>query len=311
MFYLGTRRSDHAAEPVFVVVVVRGDLQVNERAIQAAGGFAALRPAGAAESSAHGIVPGYGSPLGAGTVFVIADATVAGENASRGWVTGANEHGYHAVDVVPGRDFPVDAVANVAAVADGAPCIRCGHPLRFARGVEVANIFQLGTRYSEALSALYRDRNGDSVPLVMGSYGIGLGRLLACVAEEHHDERGLSFPMSVAPYAVSLVSLAKSAEHVEIAEGLYGALQRAGISVLFDDRTGVSAGVKFADSDLRGMPIRVTVSERTLQSDEIEIVMRADPQRDSRRVAIAGAVDELRRLIGEQAGAAQPVVTAV
>jgi prolyl-tRNA synthetase len=170
----------------------------------------------------------------------------------------------------------VDIVADLAAAQEEQACPECGSPLRMERGVEVGNIFKLGTRYSEALRGTFLDRDGQQKPIIMGSYGIGVGRLLACAAEQHHDEHGLIWPITIAPYAVHLVLL-----HGKVgseAEGsalkLYRDLQAAGIEVLFDDRQE-SAGVKFNDADLIGLPIRITVSDRVLAQGGVEFKLRA------------------------------------
>src|SRR5262249_5519761 len=157
-------------------------------------------------------------------------------------------------------------VADIAAVSAGAPCERCGAPLGLARGVEVGNIFQLGTRYTEALGATYLDAEGQAHPVVMGSYGIGVGRLLACLAEAHRDERGLKVPVPVAPYQVYLVRLSRGEEALDRqADALYETLREAGIEALYDDRD-VAPGVKFNDADLIGIPLRATISARSLQN---------------------------------------------
>jgi prolyl-tRNA synthetase len=198
---------------------------------------------------------------------VVADEAVA---ASPNLVAGANEEGYHLRNVNLGRDFQADVVADIAAAQPGDACARCGAPLRAERGVEVGNIFQLGTSFSEALGASYLDREGKARPIVMGSYGIGVGRLLACIAEQHHDEAGLIWPASVAPYPIHLMSLAGG---LEAAEELNAALEQEGLEALFDDREE-SPGVKFADADLIGLPLRLTVSRRSLDRGGVEARVR-------------------------------------
>jgi len=172
-------------------------------------------------------------------------------------------------------DYRADIVADIAVAEDGHPCPECGASLRAARGVEVGNIFKLGTRYSEALGCTFLDRDGQARPVIMGSYGIGVERLLACVAEEHHDEHGLIWPPSIAPYHVHLVALPGNEE---AAERLYTDLWAHGIEVLYDDRNE-SAGVKFADADLIGCPVRVTVSTRSLEAGGFEVKLRRSPER--------------------------------
>ena len=160
-------------------------------------------------------------------------------------------------------------IADIAAAGDGDACINCGQPLYTSRGVEVGNIFKLGTRYSAAINATFLDADGTQKPIVMGSYGIGSGRLLACIAEEHHDDKGLIWPITVAPYQVHLVSLGQA----EAADRVYETLLKAGIEVLYDDREE-SPGVKFNDADLIGIPIRVTVAAKSLAKGGVEVKRR-------------------------------------
>jgi prolyl-tRNA synthetase len=198
-------------------------------------------------------------------------------------VAGANEAGYHLRNVNYGRDYTADIVADIAAAEEGSICLKCGSPMRAVRGVEVGNIFKLGARYSEAMGCHFRDQDGISKPIMMGSYGIGSGRLLACIAEEHHDAYGLIWPIMVAPYAVHLAVLTgKGGEGMEntdvVADRLYAELQKAGIEVLYDDRQE-SPGVKFNDADLIGLPIRLTVSDRALKAGGVEYKRRDRPEK--------------------------------
>jgi prolyl-tRNA synthetase len=185
-------------------------------------------------------------------------------------VAGANEDGYHLRNVNLGRDYEADIVADITLAEEGYLCPTCAKPLRASRGVEVGNIFKLGTRYSEDMEASFLDKDGKKQYVIMGSYGIGSGRLLASVAEEFHDEDGLTLPISVAPYAVHLIAL-KGAE----TEGdkIYEELLGIGVEVLYDDRKE-SPGVKFADADIIGIPIRLTVSSRTLKEKGVELKQR-------------------------------------
>ena len=255
-----------------VLAVIRGDLEVNEIKLANAAGALSLRPAHDEEIAAAGAVPGYASPMGLeGDTLVLADDSVV---SSPNLVSGANEAGYHVRNVNHGRDWQADIVDDIALAEAGHACPVCGAPLRIARGVEVGNIFQLGTRYSDALGASFLDEQGRERPVIMGSYGIGVGRLLACVAEEHHDDNGLSLPVTVAPYQVHLVSLAKGEGPVQAAaEALYGDLTSAGVEVLYDDRPE-NPGVKFNDADLIGCPVRVTVGDRGLKKGTLEVKLR-------------------------------------
>jgi prolyl-tRNA synthetase len=254
----------------FVFAVVRGDMELNETKLANAVGASGLRPAHPEEVRAVGAEPGYGSPLGVEGAIVVADDTIL---ASPNLVAGANEEGFHFLNVNYGRDFEADIVADIASAGDGSLCPECGGAMRAVRGVEVGNIFKLGTRYSDAFGAGFLDADGRRKPVVMGSYGIGLGRLLACIAEENHDENGLVWPVSVAPYHVHIVA----AEADEMAEGLYETLVSAGVEVLYDDRRE-SLGAKFKDADLIGAPIRLTLTPRSLQKGGVEIKVRQDKE---------------------------------
>jgi prolyl-tRNA synthetase len=252
----------------FVLAIARGDHEINEVKLANAVKAKALRPATEAEISAAGAVAGYGSAVGVSTsALVVVDDAVAG---SRNLVAGANEAGYHLLNTNYGRDYTAQIVADIAGAREGDPCSVCAAPLRAARGVEVGNIFKLGTRYTAALGATYQDEVGESRPVVMGSYGIGVGRLLACIAEQHRDAAGLKWPISVAPFAVHLVTL-PGAEWA--ADAIYAELTEAKISALYDDRDE-RAGVKFNDADLLGMPLRITVSPRTLAINSAEFKPR-------------------------------------
>lgn len=281
-----------------VAGVVRGDMEANPIQVQNLAGALELRAARPEEIAAAGGVAGYASPIGLakGTVVVV-DELIAGGG---GFVMGANAAETHLRNARCGRDYEPGAVGSIALAYEGAPCERCGGPLQLVRGVEVGNTFQLGTRYSVAAGANYLDEQGRTQPIVMGSYGIGVGRLLACVAEEHRDERGLCLPISIAPFQVSLLSLARSDEARDAAERLYEELQQAGIEVLFDDRDA-PAGVKFADSDLRGMPLRLVVSDRSIKSGGAELTPRRD--REGTVVPLADVVrtvqDAIARLRAE------------
>lgn len=255
----------------FVFAVVRGDMDVNETKLTNAVKAKELRPAHEEEIRAIGAEPGYGSPIGVKNALIVVDDLIPG---SPNLVAGANEPGYHYANVTYGRDYTADIVADLAVAGDGDACIQCGGSLRTSRGVEVGNIFKLGTRYSKAMGATFLDKDGQEKPVIMGSYGIGVGRLLACIAEEHHDDNGLIWPITVAPYQLHLVNLSKTSD---AAEQLYVALQAQGVEVLFDDREE-SPGVKFNDADLIGLPLRVTVGDRALKKGGVELRRRTETE---------------------------------
>ncbi len=256
----------------FVFCVVRGDMEVNETKISNLLKAKELRPATDEEIVRTGAVPGYASPVGLKNVRVIVDELIP---LSANLVSGANEKGYHLLNVNYGRDFVATEIADITSAAEGDACEKCGKPYRLSRGVEVGNIFKLGTRYTDALGCTFTDENGESHPVIMGSYGIGVGRLLACVAEEHHDDKGLIWPASIAPFPVHMVVLpGKTMDITPVVDDLEKSLRMAGIECLVDDRPD-SAGVKFNDADLIGLPLRVTVSERAYKNGGFELKLRS------------------------------------
>lgn len=272
-----------------IFAVVRGDMEVNETKLANAVGAAELRGARADELETRGIVAGYASPIGISGATVIVDDAVA---SSRNLVAGANREGYHLRHTNFGRDYNADRVIDIAAAQEGAGCIECGAPLRLVRGVEVGNTFKLGMKYSKALEATFLDDTGRAQYIVMGSYGIGVGRLMACIAERYHDRDGLIWPPSVAPFQIYLVGLDGEDDTVRAAtEELYAMLQGAGFETLYDDRHE-RAGVKFKDADLLGMPVRLTVSRRTEESGQIELKQRASGE--TRKVARHEVLGEIR-----------------
>lgn len=261
----------------FIFAVVRGDMDVNETKLANAVHAKALRPALEEEIRAIGAEPGYGSPLEVHDAAVIVDDAVA---SSPNLVAGANRIGFHLRNVNVGRDFKPDIIADIAAAEAGDACPQCGAPLQAERGVEVGNIFKLGTRYSEALGCLFESGDREMKPVIMGSYGIGIGRALACIAEVHHDEQGLRWPISVAPYQVQLVVLGgKGIDALPVADRLYEELCAAGVEMLYDDREA-TPGVKFNDADLIGLPLRLTVAPRGLANGMVELKHRDRQERE-------------------------------
>ena len=272
----------------FIFAVVRGDMDVNETKLANAVGASELRVARPEDVQRAGIVAGYASPIGVTGVTVVVDDLVA---QSPNLVAGANRAGYHTLNTNYGRDYTADVVADIVAAEEGMGCPQCDAPLRMVRGVEVGNIFKLGTKYTEALGATFLDEQGETKHIVMGSYGIGVGRLMACLAQECRDEQGLIWPVSVAPYHVYLVGLDLNDDTIKtVAEALYEQLEAAGVEVLFDDRDE-RAGVKFKDADLLGLPLRITVSRRSMQNTAVEFKIRTD--REARQVPLDGAIVEV------------------
>lgn len=281
------------AERGLLFTVIRGDLEVSEDKLRAAAGVSELRPATPEQIAAAGAVAGYASPVGLEGVLVIADHSVA---AAGPLVAGANRAGYHLRNVVHGRDWQATLVTDIAAVRAGDPCTRCGAPLTLERGVEIGHIFKLGTRYTEALGATYLDEQGTARPVVMGSYGIGVERLLQIVIEQHHDEHGIVWPAAVAPADVQIIALGKSEAPRHEASRLYAELAATGLRPLLDNRDE-TAGVKFNDADLIGLPLRLVVGEKLLATGEVELKpRRGEPRRVARGDVVHEALGEIARM---------------
>jgi len=286
-----------------VLAIVRGDMDLNETKLANVLAAKELRTALENEISASGAVPGYASPKGLKNTVVVVDDLIP---QSTNLVAGANEDGFHYLNVNYPRDYDADIVADIAVAEENSLCPDCGHEMILQRGIEVGNIFKLGTRYTEAMGAKFLDAQGKSKPVIMGSYGIGSGRLMASVAEEHHDEYGLIWPISIAPYEIHLIVLPSKSQDsnktpdlpdpVELAEQLYEEFFAAGIEILFDDRHE-SPGVKFNDADLIGIPLRLTVSDRALQSGGIEFKRR--DQMDKRIIPLEHVLDEVQSIIAQ------------
>jgi len=282
----------------FVLVSIRGDLEVNEvkliNTLQRNG----INPfdlhfATPEELAQAGIVAGFTSPINKSKdILIIADISLkTGSN----FVAGANRVDYHFLNANYPRDFRVDIWEDIASASDGAVCIVCGGTLHVLRGSELGHIFKLGTRYSELFDTNFLDAAGSEHPILMGCYGIGIYRLLAIAVEQSHDEKGIIWPLSIAPYSIALVGLdLDKGEMGQIAEQLYGQLQATGMEVLFDDRVE-TAGVKFNDADLIGLPLRVVVSKRSLKQGGVELKWRS--QKESRIVLVAEAVEAIQHEI--------------
>ena len=282
----------YIADGEFVFAVIRGDLEVNDIKLQRALHCYELRLATEAEVIEAGIVPGSASPVGITGIRIVADDSVP---STANLVGGANKPDTHIKNVNYGRDFTADIVTDIALARAGDTCPKCSNKLESTRGIEVGHVFKLGTLYSEKLGAYYVDDSGESHPIVMGCYGIGLGRLMAAAIEQSHDDKGIIWPLMIAPYQVYLCPLYREDTDVsEIAEKLYSELENEGIEVLFDDRQE-SPGVKFNDADLLGIPIRVTVSPRTLEKASVEIKLRSE--KDSELVPLAEVATRVNKII--------------
>jgi prolyl-tRNA synthetase len=281
-----------------ILAVIRGDLDVNEVKLTNAvtrNGINAvdLHLALPEELEKFGIVAGYTSPLNKGEqVLIIADPSLKMGN---NFVAGANKVNYHLKNVNYPRDFRVNVWEDIASAYDGATCVYCGGTLHALRGSELGHIFKLGTKYSSIFDATYLDAEGVARPLLMASYGIGISRMMGIAVEQSHDEKGIIWPFSIAPYHVALIGLdLDKAETGQVSEKLYTDLLAAGVEVLFDDRVE-SAGVKFNDADLIGLPLRAVVSRRSLKNGGIELKLRA--QKESQIVPLTNVVSVIQEEI--------------
>ena len=283
VFYWWQRWGETADKGRLLFGLVRGDLEINEVKLVNAVGGGELRAATDEEIAGAGAVPGYASPaelavaknVGDSGVLVIADPSI--ENGGN-FVVGANDAGFHYAGANYPRDFSVTQIFDIAQAETGHQCAVCGDTLEAKRAIEAGHCFKLGTRYSKPANATYLDENGNQQFIFMGSYGIGLDRLMATIVELHHDKDGIIWPESVAPYQVHLMHLGKGEDVIEAAEAIYSELQGAGIEVLYDDRP-ISAGVKFKDADLMGIPWRVTVGARGLADGGVEVKRRDQEER--------------------------------
>jgi prolyl-tRNA synthetase len=276
-----------------VVAIVRGDDQLNEAKLQTASGASVLRPAHAEEIQGWmGAKPGSLGGLGLKNVRVFLDRRLAGLS---GLVTGANKDGFHLRNVSVPRDLAHATQADLRTVSAGEGCPRCGAPLAVGKALEVGHIFKLGTRYSESMGARVLDESGKEVPIVMGSYGIGIERILAGAVELHNDADGIRWPMSIAPLHVSLLPLQiQDASVREAAEKLYEQLCDAGVEVLLDDRDE-RAGVKFKDADLIGLPLRIAIGKKGLADGKVEWKPRES--KDVELVALGEVVEKARQAV--------------
>jgi prolyl-tRNA synthetase len=279
-----------------VLCMVRGDHEVNDVVVQNMVGGIDIEPASEEELLAHGLQPGYMSPLQAAPqddkFQIIVDATAM--NVYNG-VTGANKHGYHYANVTPSRDFKNVTVATIRLITKDDVCPVCGGPIQMIQGIEVGQVFELGTKYSQSLGATFLDKNGKAKPFVMGCYGIGVTRTMAAAIEQYHDDKGIIWPVSLAPYVVDIVPVSnKDAAMMDIAAKLYDTLQQDGLDVMMDDRDE-RAGVKFMDADLIGYPIRVTVGKKSAADQTVEIKVRKTG--DMEVVSIESAAARVKEIL--------------
>ncbi|MEJ2738394.1 MAG: proline--tRNA ligase [Dehalococcoidia bacterium] len=284
----------YSADEELVFVVIRGDLDVNETKLRNILKCTDLHLATEDEVQQAGLVAGAASPIGLKDTRIIADDSITMGN---NFVAGANKPDMHVKHVNYPRDFEVDTITDIASARAGDRCIKCNGELISKHGIEVGHVFKLGTFLSERLNAYFLDKNGESRPAIMGCYGIGVGRLLAAAIEQNHDEKGIAWPLAIAPFQIHLCALRMEEPAVlEAVEKLYQDMIDSGLEVLFDDRNE-SAGIKFNDADLIGIPLRITVSPRTLQKQSAEIKWRSEKEVEI--TPIEGIINKIKGMIDE------------
>lgn len=273
--FLGVKTEDtlkavmYTVDKKLVLCVIRGDLEINEIKLKNHLGVKELVFAEENEIISAGMVPGFASPVGIKNVRIIVDESAA---ESSNLVAGGNKKDVHVKNVNFGRDYTSDEVVDISTVMEGEACSECGKPLQVTRGIEVGNIFKLGTKYSKAMKATFLDENGKAGDMIMGCYGIGVGRLFASVVETQKEDNRIVWPISIAPFEVELIGLAldKNDEVKKAAFEVYNSLKDAGFEVILDDRK-FSPGFKFKDADLIGAPLRVTIGDRSLKNGGAEV----------------------------------------
>ena len=281
----------------YVAAFVRGDRDLNMIKLVNALNIPEHAIAFADESkleAAIGAVGGFTGPIGLHDCTVVVDSELVG---LKNLCAGACKLDHHILNVNYGRDYEGDIVTDLKVLKEGDPCPVCGAPIKHTRGIEVGQVFKLGTKYSKAMNAIYKDENQQDHPLVMGCYGIGVSRTLAAVIEQHHDENGIIWPVSVAPYHV-IVTLVKpkDEEQAKVAEEIYQSLLVAGVEAVIDDRDE-RPGVKFKDADLLGFPIRITVGKRAGEGI-VEYKLRRDSEKIE--ISVAEAIENAIKLVNEE-----------
>lgn len=286
-------------------VVIRGDLEVNEAKLARVLKTANFAPATEDEIRSIGAVPGYASPIGLKkqpkNLKVIIDDSIPN---CKNLVSGANKEGYHLKNVNYPRDFKADIVTDIATVRDGDHCTRCDAKLQIKRAIELGHLFKLGTRYSEAMGAQFLDKDGKEKPFIMGCYGIGTGRLMAAVIEKHHDERGIIWPLEVAPFdAIILILNTDEKTQLELGNKFYERLRAEKIEVLLDDRDA-SAGFKFKDAELIGIPLMIVIGPRGIQNKTVELQRRkGGAKREVSYANLENVVEAVKRELASLRGA--------
>ncbi|MBP7583269.1 MAG: proline--tRNA ligase [Spirochaetes bacterium] len=286
----------YVADSKPVMAVIAGDRDINEHKLKGFLGAAELELAPDATVVDVTKAPvGFAGPVNDFKIRTVFDVGV--KEISNG-ITGANRKDVHYSGVNPGRDFTIKEEADIALTVEGDACPKCAAAMKARRGIEVGHIFKLGYKYSKSMNLTVLDKNGKSVHPIMGCYGIGVNRTMATVIEQHHDGRGISWPVTVAPFSVWLVSLGKSDEEVRLSDEVYDLVRGAGIEVLYDDRK-LSPGFKFGDADMVGAPVRVTVGKNYYQNGDIEVKLRSSESID--KVKKDDIVRHLKDLLAREA----------
>lgn len=288
---------DFGKENGYVAAFIRGDRELNEIKLVNALNIPEHAIEFADEvkmGEVTGCVGGFTGPIGLHDCTIVVDSELPG---LKNLCAGANEEDHHYINVNYGRDYKGDIVTDIKTLLEGDPCPVCGAPVKHARGIEVGQVFKLGTKYSEAMGAYYKDEEQKDRPIVMGCYGIGVSRTLAAVVEQHYDENGIIWPMSVAPYHV-IITLVKPDDEVQanIAEKIYDELGKAGVEVLLDDRKE-RPGVKFKDADLLGIPVRITVGKGAVDG-VVEYKLRRDA--DKTELSVEDAISSAIKIVNEE-----------
>jgi prolyl-tRNA synthetase len=284
----------HNGKPLLILMM--GNDQLNESKLFAALGGGDSSPMGAEELLAlTGADGGSIGPINLKGFRIIADKRLEGVN---GLVSGANRNDYHIANIDLARDAQIDGYYDLRTIEAGEPCSTCSAPLKICNAIELGHIFKLGTKYSDSLNITYLDENGKANPVIMGSYGIGMERIVACSIEQNHDKDGIIWNKTLAPYPIHLVAVnMNSKEVVAAADHLYKQLSEIGIEVLFDDRASITPGFKFKDADLLGMPFQIIVGDKGLKNGNVEIKRRRTGERIL--VKVEDAVSEIQKLLSE------------
>ncbi|MGB2868014.1 MAG: proline--tRNA ligase [Bacteroidota bacterium] len=284
----------HNGKPLLILMM--GNDQLNESKLSAALAGGEISPMNAEDlRTLTGADGGSIGPIGLKGFRIIADRRLEGAN---GLVGGANRNDYHLANVDLQRDVKIEGYYDLRRVEDGEPCPQCSSPLTISNAIELGHIFKLGTKYSDSLNIKFLDEQGQSQPVIMGSYGIGIERIVACLIEQSRDQNGIIWNKALAPYQVHVISVNMNNKDIVLgANQVYRKLTDAGIDTLFDDRDGVSPGFKFKDADLLGMPFQVIVGEKGLKNGQVEIKRRKTGERTM--VAVDSVIAEIQKLLAE------------